>query len=87
MKKLKNYLTSTFLVLFVFSFINNKAISEEKIEEVIDQILIISKDLKTLEKAVYKKSDISSSSSLSSNRFFLNAFSRAPNKPDLRFIV
>ena len=69
MKKLKNYLTSTFLVIFVFSFISNKAISEEKIEEVIDQILIISKDLKTLEKAVYKKSDISSSSSLSSNNF------------------
>ena len=67
MKKLKNYLTSAFLALFVFSFINSKAISEEKIEEVIDQILIISKDLKTLEKAVYKKSDISSSSSLSSN--------------------
>ena len=32
--------------------------SEEKVNAIIDQIQIISKDLKTLEKAFYKNSDI-----------------------------
>ena len=64
--KIRNYLTSIFIV-FAFSFIGTNVNSEEKIDSVIDQIQIILKDLKTLEKAVYKKSDISSSSSILSN--------------------
>ena len=49
-----------FLILFLtFSLLNfNNLFSEEKVEAIIDQIQIISKDLKTLEKAFYKNSDI-----------------------------
>ena len=49
-----------FLVLvFTFSLLNfNNLFSEEKVEAIIDQIQIISKDLKTLEKAFYKNSDV-----------------------------
>ena len=44
---------------FNICFINfNNLFSEEKVEAIIDQIQIISKDLKTLEKAFYKNSDI-----------------------------
>jgi tol-pal system protein YbgF len=64
--KLKTFFTSIFII-FAFSFIGTTVNSEEKIDSVIDQIQIILKDLKTLEKAVYKKSDISSSSSILSN--------------------
>ena len=53
------------LSLFQFSFIIVKA--DEKIEAVIDQIQIISQDLKTLEKAVYKSSDITLSNNSSSS--------------------
>ena len=64
--KLKTFFISIFII-FAFSFIGTTVNSEEKIDSVIDQIQIILKDLKTLEKAVYKKSDISSSSSILSN--------------------
>ena len=40
--------------------------ADDKIDSVIDQIQIISQDLKTLEKAVYKKSDIVRSTNSSS---------------------
>ena len=46
-------------ISFLFlSFLNTHLIADEKIEAIVDQIQIISKDLQTLEKAVYKKSDI-----------------------------
>ncbi len=52
-----------FLILF-FSFIliisSNLKAEEEELETIINQIQIITKDIKTLEKAVYNKSDISS---------------------------
>ncbi len=44
-----------------------KAEEENKIDAIIDQIQIINQDLKTLEKAVYKNSDITRSSGSSSN--------------------
>ena len=44
------------IVLSVFNL--NTVYSEEKVDAIIDQIQIISQDLKTLEKAFYKKSDI-----------------------------
>ena len=44
------------IVLSVFNL--NTVNSEEKVDAIIDQIQIISQDLKTLEKAFYKKSDI-----------------------------
>ena len=66
MRKLKIYFSLFVVTLFILNF--NDANSEEKIDSVIDQIQIISKDLKTLEKAVYKNSDITNTSqSFSSN--------------------
>jgi len=51
------------LLLLFFTFLNTNVKSEEeKIESIIDQIQIITKDLKTLEKAVYKSSDVTSTS-------------------------
>ena len=53
------------LVLITLIITNLKA--EEKIEAVIDQIQIISKDLKTLEKAVYSGSENIKTRNISSN--------------------
>ena len=53
----------TFL-LIIFSFIHISVIAEEEeiyLKAISDQIQVITKDLKTLEKAVYQKSDIVSS--------------------------
>ena len=51
------------LLLLFFTFLNTNVKSEEeKIESIIDQIQIITKDLKTLEKVVYKSSDVTSTS-------------------------
>ena len=47
---------SIFNMIFTFSYGN------EKIDAIVDQIQILAKDLKTLEKAVYQKSDVSISS-------------------------
>ena len=54
-----------FILLTVFSNPILKAEEENALmEAVADQINVLTKDLKTLEKAVYKKSDIISSSNL-----------------------
>jgi tol-pal system protein YbgF len=61
---LKNYLKNFVTLLVVFSFFNVSAKTEESnIQAIIDQIQIITQDMKTLEKAVYKKSDITKTSS------------------------
>ena len=52
---------SFFNMIFTFSYGN------EKIDAIVDQIQILAKDLKTLEKAVYNKSDLSNSSGLQSS--------------------
>ena len=58
--------------LFVITFAltlfiaKNSLATEEKIQDIADQITIISEDLKTLEKAVYKSSDITSNTSTNS---------------------
>ena len=58
-------LISVILILFIFTVL--KAEEEEiYLKSISDQIQVITKDLKTLEKAVYQKSDISSS--LNQNR-------------------
>ena len=59
-----NFLISIFFVLFISSV----SAEEEEIylKAISDQIQVITKDLKTLEKAVYQKSDIVSSKSSSS---------------------
>ena len=59
----KNFLIfSTLLLVLSHSFL--KAEEEDVLlQAVADQIQVLTKDLKTLEKAVYKKSDIISSAS------------------------
>tara|TARA_B100001093_G_C26809699_1_gene1007050 strand:- start:896 stop:1870 length:975 start_codon:yes stop_codon:yes gene_type:complete len=62
------FLRFTFLKFFIFilfvSFSNKNLYADDlKIQAIIDQINIVSQDLKTLEKAVYKSSDITRSSS------------------------
>jgi len=58
-------------IFFILSFFFNNIIvysEENKIDAVIDQLQILAQDLKTLEKAVYKTSEVvSSPSSISSN--------------------
>ena len=53
-----------FIVLFSLFFINFVNAEQEEIylQSISDQIQVITKDLKTLEKAVYQKSDVTSSS-------------------------
>ena len=58
-KNFKNYFYNN-LLFYIFS---NLIAEEEEIylKSISDQIQVITKDLKTLEKAVYQKSDITSS--------------------------
>ena len=66
MRVLKYFFKNFLLIIFIYSYLGVSAKSEEtNLNAVIDQIQIITKDLKTLEKAVYKSSDISNSSSSS----------------------
>ena len=65
----KNLLRKTLIFSTLFFSLSNFAIAEnEKINAVTDQLQIIAQDLKTLEKAVYKTSDITTTpNSISSN--------------------
>jgi tol-pal system protein YbgF len=63
-KFLKNFLVMLPIILF-----NTVAVAENEeiyLQAISDQIQVITKDLKTLEKAVYQKSDISASTTLNS---------------------
>ena len=55
------------LIFLFFIFIGPKLYADEKLDAIVDQIQIISKDIKTLEKAVYKSADVVSSSSSSNS--------------------
>ena len=64
--KLIYLIKKTFFLLVFASFLITATVAEEedeKINAIADQIQIISQDLKTLEKAVYKNSDITGSAS------------------------
>tara|TARA_B100000674_G_scaffold493716_1_gene516635 strand:- start:512 stop:1465 length:954 start_codon:yes stop_codon:yes gene_type:complete len=63
LKKIKILLT---LIIFVTSY-NFSAKADDRIDAVVDQIQIISKDIKTLEKAVYNESSSLTNKSFSSN--------------------
>ena len=68
MKIFKENLKIIILIVFVLNFFNTSLKSEEEKMDVIEQqILIISQDLKTLEKAVYKSSDITGTRVSSTN--------------------
>jgi len=58
----KNYLISLIFVAFFSYSLSNAEEEEVFIQAVADQIQVLTKDLKTLEKAVYEKSNIVSSS-------------------------
>ena len=58
----KSYLISLIFIAFFSYSISNAEEEEVLIQAVADQIQVLTKDLKTLEKAVYEKSDIISSS-------------------------
>ena len=56
LNKKKKYLIFIIALCLYLNF--NILYSDEKVDAIIDQIQIISQDLKTLEKAFYKNSDI-----------------------------
>ncbi len=60
MRSLNLILKKTLILILAVGFINFNLLnaSEEKLKNIVDQIDLISQDLKTLEKAVYKSSDI-----------------------------
>ena len=67
MHNIIKFIIITFLILPVISFSVSNAEQEEIVLQAIsDQIQVITKDLKTLEKAVYQKADVATSSTLSS---------------------
>ena len=64
---LKKFLKLTFFILIFFNFSVLNAEEEEiYLKSISDQIQVITKDLKTLEKAVYQKSDIASPKNIKS---------------------
>ena len=67
---LQNIKIINFFLIFLSIFIlHNKSFAEEEeiyLKSISDQIQVITKDLKTLEKAVYQKSDIATSSKINS---------------------
>ena len=67
-----NFIKNLKIVFFSLILINFTYVSSEEeeiyLKSISDQIQVITKDLKTLEKAVYRKSDVASSSSLSSTK-------------------
>jgi tol-pal system protein YbgF len=63
-------LKKTFIFVILFFFSNNILVNaeEEKIDAIVDQLKIITQDLKTLEKAVYKTAEVANTSgSISAN--------------------
>ena len=58
---LKKLRLKLIIQLIIFTFITNISVAEEEeiyLKAISDQIQVITKDLKTLEKAVYQKSDV-----------------------------
>ena len=62
MKKIKLFKYLLTLLLFS-SFFYTSSIADEKVDAILDEIKVINQDLKTLEKAVYKSSEVNSSGS------------------------
>ena len=65
MRSKKIYIFTTIILISILNLNILKA--DERIQAAIDQIQIISEDLKTLEKAIYKKSDVLNTTSSSNN--------------------
>ena len=57
---MRDVIKKIYLIFFSFLLINSNLFAEEEeiyLKSISDQIQVITKDLKTLEKAVYQKSD------------------------------
>ena len=65
MVKYFKYLKLTLITICIIFYGANAEEEEIYLKAISDQIQVITKDLKTLEKAVYKKSDITSSTNIS----------------------
>ena len=65
MKLKKFYIFTTIILISILNV--NILKSDERVEAALDQIQIISEDLKTLEKAIYKKSDVLNTTSSSNS--------------------
>ena len=73
MQKFKNFFKILFIIVPAFVFTSIYAEEEEiYLKSISDQIQVITKDLKTLEKAVYQKSDVAVSSTALKNTDGLN---------------
>ena len=67
---IRTKLSKFYFLALLFCFFNSIGIAEEEevyLKAISDQIQVITKDLKTLEKAVYEKSDIVSSTNSRTN--------------------
>ncbi len=56
-----------FFLFFIILFVPTFLIADEKVDAIVDQLQIITQDLKTLEKAVYKSADLTSATTLTSS--------------------
>ena len=56
-----------FFLFFIILFVPTFLIADEKVDAIVDQLQIITQDLKTLEKAVYKSADLTSTTTLTSS--------------------
>ena len=56
-----------FFLFFIILFAPTFLIADEKVDAIVDQLQIITQDLKTLEKAVYKSADLTSTTTLTSS--------------------
>ena len=68
-----DFIKKSFLIFFILLLTLSHSFLKAEEEEVLlqavaDQIQVLTKDLKTLEKAVYQKSDVISSSNLTSTQ-------------------
>jgi tol-pal system protein YbgF len=63
MKKIIRFSFSTFLILFLISINLNKSKADE-LDAVLEQLVILQKDIKTLEKAIYSEDAVSRNSNL-----------------------
>jgi tol-pal system protein YbgF len=62
MRLILKFKKTAIIISTFFIFTGSQLYADEKLNAIVDQIQIISKDIKTLEKAVYKSSDVVSSS-------------------------
>ena len=69
MSKILVYFTKALLIFILFSFSSYKTYGEEsqETESVLQQLQILQKDIKTLEKAVYSQPGTGTSSSVGNN--------------------